>query len=126
MQHYQTAVARILLALVFLVPVIITINIMTSDPNGYMNYQKLLNSLGLLSFFAPLLIGTKLFGGIALLLGFKTKIVALILMVLSIFLALVYIQINIDAFVLNMGIAAGLLILSIYPQTGFSLDNRKK
>ncbi len=116
MQKYQTVVARILLALVFLGPVIITINGIISDPNGYAQYQKLLNSLGLISFFAPILIGTKLFGGIALLLGYKTKFVALILMILSIFLAIVIGQVNFVTFFLNMGVAGGLLLLSLQPR----------
>lgn len=126
MQKYQTAAARIMLALVFLLPVIITINAITSVPNGYMAYQNLLNDLGLRSFFAPVILITKLFGGIALLLGYKTKVVAIILMIFAIFLGIVVSQQSIDSFFLHLGIAGGLLLLSCYPHTAYSLDSMKK
>lgn len=60
-----------------------------------------------------------------LILGFKTQLAARVLAGLAVFMALVLGQASLDAFFAYLGIAGGMLLLSVYPQTACSLDNRK-
>ncbi len=126
MQKYQTAAARMMLALVFLGLVVLKLAAITSQPDGYLQYQMTLGQFGLPGVFAPLLILVQLIGGLALLVGYKTRLFARILMGLALFMALVLGRIIPDVFFLYLGIAGGMLLLSSYPQTACSLDNLKK
>lgn len=126
MQSYQTAIARVLLALVFLGLVLLRLSSITSNPDGYLQYQVTLGQFGLPGIFAPLLILVQLVGGVALLVGFKTKIAARVLAVLALFLAVVLGRMIPEVFFLYLGIAGGMLLLGTYPQTALSLDNLKK
>lgn len=122
MHGYLSTIARILLAQVFLLQIVMLIIGFFSNPNGYQDYQMGLGSLGLASIFAPLIILIQLVGGLALLLGFKTKFFALFMaiyaVVISILLHLPVLQ--------YLAIAGGLLMLYLNPITAFSLDNLKK
>ncbi len=126
MQHYQTAVARILLASVFLGLVLLRLTTIMNSPDGYMQYQVTLGQFGLPAVFAPILILVQLVAGIGLLLGFKTKLFARILAVLALFLAVVLGKVIPEVFFLYLGIAGGMLLLSIHPETACSVDNTKK
>lgn len=126
MQKYQPVVARILLALVFLGLVLLRLSTIMNTPDGYLQYQVTLGQFGLPSIFAPLLILVQLFAGLGLLFGFKTKLFARILAGLAVFLALVLGSRIPEVFFLYMGIAGGMLLLSNYPQTAYSVDNLKK
>jgi putative oxidoreductase len=126
MCRFQTAAARILLALVFFGIVILKLIAITSSPDGYLQYQFMLGQLGLPALFAPLLILIQFVFGLALLVGYKTKLSARVLAVLATFMAVVLSQASLDAFFAYMGIAGGMWLLSLYPETGFSLDNRQK
>lgn len=126
MQHYQTAAARILLALVFLGLVILRLTTIMNTPDGYLQYQVTLGQFGLPAIFAPILILIQLIAGLGLLVGFKTQLFARVLAVLALFLAFVLGRVIPEVFFLYIGIAGGMLLLSIYPQTACSLDNRKK
>jgi len=126
MQKYQTAVARMLLALVFLGLVLLRISAIMSTPDGYLQYQITLGQFGLPGIFAPLLILIQLVAGGALLLGYKTKISALVLAVLAVFLAIVLSKLSFELLFVYLGIAGGMLLLSAHPQTACSIDNLKK
>lgn len=126
MQQYQTAIARILLALVFLGLVLLRLSAIMNSPDGYLQYQVTLGQFGLPSIFAPILILLQLIAGVGLLLGFKTKLFARVLLVLALFLAFVLGRVIPEVFFLYIGIAGGMLLLSQYPQTACSLDNLKK
>ncbi len=122
MQNIQTTIARILLALVFLGLVLLKISAITSTPDGYLQYQMTLGQFGLPGIFAPLLILIQLVGGLALLVGFKTALFARILAVLAVFFAVILSQASYDLLFVYLGIAGGMLLLSVYPSTPFSLD----
>ena len=124
MQKYQTAAARILLALVFLGLVLLRLSAIMSNPDGYMQYQLTLGQFGLPTVFAPLLILIQLIAGLALLVGYKTQLFARILAALALFLAVVLGMKLPELFFLYAGITGGLLLLSAHPQTACSLDNR--
>jgi len=126
MSRFQTAAARILLGLVFFGVVILKLMAILNTPDGYLQYQMMLGQFGLPAVFAPLLILIQFVFGLMLILGFKTQLSARVLAGLSVFMALVLGQASLDAFFAYMGIAGGMLLLSVYPQTACSLDNRSK
>lgn len=121
MPHFLTALARILLAQIFLLQIIMLLYGFFTNPTGYQEYQMGLGSLGLPGIFAPLIILVNLVGGLALFLGYKTKFFALFMaiyaVVISFLLHLPVLQ--------YLAIAGGLLMLYLHPVTAFSLDNRK-
>lgn len=122
MQRYFSALARILLAQVFLLQVTMLIVGFFSTPDGYLQYQMSLGSLGLPGIFAPLIILVQLVGGLCLFLGYKTKFAALFMaiyaVIISFLLHLPVLQ--------YLAIAGGLLMLYLNPITTCSLDNIKK
>ena len=124
MSRFQTAIARILLGLVFFGVVILKLMAILNTPDGYLQYQMMLGQFGLPAVFAPLLILIQFVFGLMLILGFKTQLSARVLGGLAVFMALVLGQASLDAFFAYMGIAGGMLLLSVYPQTACSLDNR--
>jgi len=126
MQKYQSAAARIMLAFVFLGLVFLRLSTIMSSPDGYVQYQVTLGQFGLPAIFAPILILVQIVAGFGLLLGFKTQLFARILAVLALFLAFVLGRVIPEVFFLYLGIAGGMLLLSIHPQTACSLDNLKK
>lgn len=126
MQKYQSAAARILLALVFLGAVILRLLAITSHPNGYIDYQVTLGQLGLPSIFAPLLILIELVAGLGLLVGYKTKLFAYILAGLAFFLAIVLGRFDFQSMFIYFGITGGMLLLAANPQTSCAVDNIKK
>ena len=124
MQKYQTAAARILLALVFLGLVLLRLSTIMASPDGYLQYQMTLGQFGLPGIFAPLLILIQIVASLALLLGYKTKLFACVLATLAIFLAIVLGSKIPELFFLYLGISGGMLLLIIYPKTACSFDNR--
>lgn len=125
MGRFQTAAARILLGLVFFGVVILKLINIVNTPDGYLQYQMTLGQFGLPAVFAPLLILLQFVFGLALVLGYKTQLSARVLAGLAVFMALVLGQASLDAFFAYLGIAGGMWLLSVYPQTACSLDNRK-
>ena len=126
MCKYRSAIARILLSLVFLGQVFLTLSEISASPDGYQLYQAKLAAFGLIAIFAPLLILVKAVGGLCLLVGYKTKLFAFVLAGLALFLAVVLGRVLPEVMFLYLGICGGMLMLATYPQTVFSLDNRKK
>jgi len=110
------------MAQIFLVQVVALVINFMNNPSGYQEYQAGLGSLGLPGIFAPLIILINLIGGLGLLLGYKTKVVALIMAIyvvaLIFLLKLPLLQ--------YLAIAGGLLLLNANPNTACSLDNLKK
>lgn len=116
MQRYLPTLARILLAQVFLIQVVVLIIGFFNTPDGYAEFKSHVGSI------APLVVLVQLVGGLSLLLGYKTKVVALVLAVYA-FVSTFFLPVS----ALNYAaIAGGLVLLSIYPVTACSLDNLKK
>ncbi len=122
MQKYLATAARVLLSQLFLVQVVVLIIGFTNNPDGYQQYQASLGSMGLPGIFAPLIILVNCIGGLALLLGYKTKAFALVMAFyivgLTLLLKLPLLQ--------YLAIAGGLLLLHANPDTGCSIDSCKK
>ncbi len=124
MQKYSSAAARILLALAFLGPVILRLILITSSPDGYLQYQMTLGQFGLPGIFAPLLILIELVCGLGLFLGFKTKLNAYALAILAVFLAFVLGSKIPDIMFVYLGVAGGMLLLAQHARTACALDNK--
>jgi putative oxidoreductase len=126
MDKYLGVLARILLAQIFLVAIIIQIMIFMKNPTGYQDFQIYLGQHGLPGIFAPLMILIQLVAGAALFLGYETKLAAYVLAGYSVFIAFVMKFNEPIIFMQYLAIAGGLLTLAINPKTACSLDNLKK
>lgn len=126
MCKYHTAIARILLSLVFLGPVLLRLSAIMATPDGYAQYQMALGQFGLPGIFAPLLILVEVVAGLCLFVGYKTKFFAYTLAGLALFLAIVLGRVQPEVMFLYFGICGGMLLLAAYPATSCSLDNLKK
>lgn len=122
MKNYIPVLARVLLAQIFLLQIIMLILGFFNNPEGYQQYQAGLGSLGLPGIFAPLIILVQLVGGISLLLGYKTKFFALFMAIYSVIISLL-LHLPVLQY---LAIAGGLLMLYANPATTCSLDNLKK
>ena len=122
MDKYIPVAARLLLAQLFVVATVIQLMVFMNNPDGYEQFRVQLGMLGLPGIFAPLMILVQLVGGIALLLGFKTRLFAFAMAAYSVFMA----------FALGMSVmhllavAGGLLALAALAPTACSLDNLLK
>jgi putative oxidoreductase len=122
MDKYIPVAARLLLAQLFVVATVIQLMVFMNNPDGYEQFRVQLGMLGLPGIFAPLMILVQLVGGIALLLGFKTRLFAFVMAAYSVFMA----------FALGMSVmqwlavAGGLLALAALSPTACSLDNLLK
>lgn len=123
MEKYIGVLARILLAQIFLVAIIIQIMIIMKNPTGYHDFQIYLGQHGLAAIFAPLMILIQLIGGTALLVGYKTKFAAYLLAGYAVFIAFVMKLNEPIIFMQYLAIAGGLLTLAINNRTTCSLDN---
>ena len=129
MTKYIEVFARILLAQIFLIAVLITLSQITSNPDGYQAYTGYLAAHGLVGLFAPLTIFIQLVFGLGLLLGFKTKVCAYVLTVYAIFIALFMKLQEVNGLILTLqylAIAGGLIMVALHDKMACSLDNLKK
>ena len=117
-------VARVLLALIFFITVLLILNNIVTTPNGYSFYQDMLGAKGLPGIFAPISILIQFVFGLALILGYKIKISAYVLAGYSLVWAVIYFtNINLLMSLQYLAITGGLLHLGTQPHTWMSLDN---
>jgi len=122
-------IARILLALIFFVSILIIINNILTIPDGYSMYQDMLGARGLPGIFAPLSILIQFIAGLTLILGFKIKLASYVLFAYSLVWAIIYFlnalsgQPSLLTCLQYLAIAGGLLYMAVNPNTGYSLDN---
>lgn len=126
MQKYLPVIARLLLAQIFLLATVFQVMTITSHPDGYTAYQMYLGQFGLPGIFAPLTILIQFLGGLALLLGFKTRTAAYLLAGYAVFVALFLKIAEPIIFMQYLAIAGGMLALAVIAPTACSLDNLKK
>jgi putative oxidoreductase len=124
-------IARILLAQIFFISILFILNNIISTPGGYGMYQDMLGARGLPGIMAPLSILVQFLGGLALILGFKTRIAAYILAAYSFLWAAVYFmnamqgQPVLIMSLLYVAITGGLLLVGAHPEnTGCGIDQR--
>jgi len=123
MNKYLAVLGRVLLAQIFLVQVIMLINSFMNNPTGYEQYQMGLANYGLPGIFAPLIILIQMVGGLALLLGYKTRIAAIVMAVYALLIMLAGLT---PAPLQYLAIVGGLLMLAANAETALSLDGCRK
>ncbi len=126
MEKITLVAARLLLAQIYLVAIIIQLSIIMKTPDGYATYQFYLGQFGLPGIFAPLMVLIQLLGGIGLLLGYKTRISAYLLAGFSVFVAFMLKLNEPIVFMQYLAIAGGMLLLAAREPGPCSLDNLKK
>lgn len=123
MNPYVHLLGRILLALIFVLSAVGKI----SDPAGTAGYMQSMGLPGILLWPAAAL---ELLGGIAVIVGFQTRIAAYALAVFSAAAALVFHhnfadQMQTIMFMKNLAIAGGFLLLASSGATALSVDSSK-
>jgi putative oxidoreductase len=124
MNKILSVLGRVLLAQLFLIQVIFLILSFKNNPNGYLEYQMALGQHGLPGIFAPLTVLIQLIAGLALLLGYKTRIAAITLALYAL-IVLVIAALSSNPFS-SLAVIGGLLAIAVNQNVPFSLDNLKK
>lgn len=96
--------------------------------SGYEGTQAYMNSMGVTGELLPLVIATEILAGLALFIGFKTRIAALLLAGFTLIAALFFHFDFADSmqsilFMKNLAIAGGLLTLVAHGSDAFSVDS---
>jgi putative oxidoreductase len=123
MNKYSSVVARILLAHIFLLAGI-------SKITGYAGTQGYMDSMGVPGMLLPLVILLEAGGGLALIVGWQTRLISYALAGFTVIAAIIFHsnlgdQMQMIMFMKNFAIAGGLLLLAEHGAGAFSLDNRK-
>ena len=95
---------------------------------GYAATQGYMESMGVPGMLLPLVIAVELFGGLAILFGFKARFVAILLVGFNIISALLFHQFWIDEsqtnpFMKNIAMAGGFLMIFAHGAGAYSIDN---
>ena len=114
---------RIMLALIFILAGLGKIQ----DPAGTAGYMQSAGVPGILLWPT---IALEVLGGLALVLGYKTRYAAFTLAIFSVVAALMFHrnfadQMQMIMFLKNIAMAGGLLLLAVGGSTAFSMDNRR-
>ena len=135
MKSFLNFIARVLLAQVFFLAMLIQLAIIMRNPVGYDHYIHYLTIFGLPELFAPLMILIQLLFGFSLLIGFKTKLSAYVLALYAVFVAIALKLPDpnpgggLIGVMQYLAISGGYIMLGLSGPTAFSIDNllhRKK
>lgn len=124
MNQYLNLIGRILLALIFLLAGVGKI----SDSAGTMHYMEAMGLPALL--FWPT-VALEVLGGLAIVIGYRTRLVAFVLAGFCVVTALVFHrhfadQIQMIMFLKNLAMAGGFLLLASTGATAFSVDKTSR
>lgn len=123
MDKYSPLVGRILLALIFVLAGFGKLGA------GYAGTQGYMESMGVPGMLLPLVIILEIGGGIALIIGWQTRIVSWLLAGFTLLAALIFHnnfgdQTQMIMFLKNLAIVGGLLVLAVHGPGAYSLDKR--
>ncbi len=123
LQEGSVLLGRLLLSLIFIISGVGKIM-------GYAGTQGYMESMGVPEFMLPIVIILELLGGIAILVGFKTRLFALLFIGFNVVSALVFHsdfgdQTQMTMFMKNIAIAGGFLMLFAHGAGSYSVDNHK-
>ncbi|GDY26330.1 membrane protein [Agarivorans sp. Toyoura001] len=123
LQQISQPTARLLLALIFIVSGYGKIA-------GYAGTQAYMEAMGVPGMLLPLVIALELVGGLAILVGWKTRAIAFLLAGFSVVSGLLFHfnpddQIQMIMLMKNVAIAGGFLLLVAHGAGAYSLDNRR-
>lgn len=121
LQELSAPIGRLLLSMIFIFSGFTKIT-------GYAATQGYMESMGVSGMLLPLVIAVELLGGIAILLGFKARLVAILMAGFSIVSALLFHQFWIDEsqmnpFMKNIAMAGGFLMIFAHGPGAYSIDN---
>lgn len=122
MKKISEFTTRLLLAQVFLIAGLTKIT-------GYADTQGYMEAMGIPGALLPLVILLEAGGGLAIILGWQTRLVAATLALFSLAAAVIFHnnladQMQTIMFMKNLAIAGGLILLVAHGAGGYSLDNR--
>lgn len=123
LQRLSILIGRLFLSMIFIFSGFTKIT-------GYAATQGYMEAMGVPGMLLPFVIALELFGGIAILLGFKARLIALLFVGFNIISALVFHQFWIDEsqmnpFMKNIAIAGGFLMIFAHGAGAYSIDNSK-
>lgn len=121
LQELSAPIGRLLLSMIFIFSGFTKIT-------GYAATQGYMESMGVPGMLLPLVIAVELLGGIAILLGFKARLVAILMAGFSIVSALLFHQFWFDEsqmnpFMKNIAMAGGFLMIFAHGPGAYSIDN---
>jgi len=121
-QNFAAPIGRVLLALMFLVAGLNKIS-------GYAGMQGYMESMGVPGVLLPLVIALEIVGGLALMLGWHTRLTAFLLagftlLATAIFHSNLGDQTQMLFFMKNLSITGGLLLVVSHGAGPYSVDNR--
>ena len=120
LQELSAPIGRLFLSMIFIFSGFTKIT-------GYAATQGYMESMGVPSMLLPLVIAVELLGGIAILLGFKARLVATLMAGFSVVSALLFHQFWIDEsqmnpFMKNIAMAGGFLMIFAHGAGAYSID----
>lgn len=123
LQQLSTPIGRLFLSMIFIFSGFTKIT-------GYAATQGYMESMGVPGMLLPLVIALELFGGIAILIGFQARLIALLFVGFNIVSALLFHQFWIDEsqmnpFMKNIAIAGGFLMIFAHGAGAYSVENSK-
>lgn len=123
MEKISQFIARVFLGQIFLLSGLFKIS-------GYAGTQGYMEAMGVPGMLLPLVIALEVGGGLAIVAGWQTKLVSIVLAVFTIVSAAIFHnnfsdQIQMIMFMKNIAIAGGFILLAVHGAGGYSLDNRR-
>lgn len=121
LQELSAPIGRLFLSMIFIFSGFTKIT-------GYAGTQGYMESMGVPGMLLPVVIAVELFGGLAILLGFKARFVAILMAGFSVVSALIFHQFWIDEsqmnpFMKNIAMAGGFLMIFAHGAGAYSIDN---
>lgn len=123
MEKISQLVARIFLGQIFLLSGFFKIS-------GYEGTQGYMEAMGLPGMLLPLVILFEVGGGLAIVAGWQTRLVSMVLAAFTLVAAVIFHsnlsdQMQMIMFMKNIAITGGLMLLAVHGAGGYSLDSRR-
>lgn len=124
MEKISQFVARLFLAQMFLLSGIFKIS-------GFAGTQGYMEAMGVPGMLLPLVIALEIGGGLAIIVGWQTRLVSIALAAFTLAAAAIFHnnladQTQMIMFMKNIAIAGGFILLAVHGAGGYSWDNRTK
>ena len=124
MEKISQFIARLFLAQMFLLSGIFKIG-------GYASTQGYMEAMGVPGMLLPLVIALEIGGGLAIIVGWQTRLVSIVLAAFTLAAAAIFHnnladQTQMIMFMKNIAIAGGFILLAVHGAGGYSWDNRTK
>ncbi|MBS0588582.1 MAG: DoxX family protein [Proteobacteria bacterium] len=123
MEKISQFIARLFLAQMFLLSGIFKIG-------GYASTQGYMEAMGVPGMLLPLVIALEIGGGLAIIVGWQTRLVSIVLAAFTLAAAAIFHnnladQTQMIMFMKNIAIAGGFILLAVHGAGGYSWDNRR-